>query len=396
MNKTHHILKRHTSNSYSNFAAEKQTDIIMKKRIVETTAIIICSCLLPGCKQSPQESQIASYKVMTIKATDTELSNSYPASIQGRQDIAIYPQVSGTISTVCVKEGQRVRKGQSLFIIDQVPFKAALQMAQANVQAAEAAVATAQLVYDSKQALYADSVISQFDLQTSRNDLLTAKAQLAQAQAQEVTASNDMTYTMVQSPADGVVGTLPYREGALVSPSVPQPLTTVSDNSEMYVYFSISENKLLELCNEHGSMEEALAALPKVKLQLNNGSIYREEGYIETISGVIDASTGSVSVRAVFPNKGGLLHSGASGNIILPQAYPNSIVIPCNATFEIQDMIFVYKVVDGKAASCALNVLLANDAEHYIVTSGLNEGDVIVTEGVGLLRDGSVIETMEE
>ena len=328
--------------------------------------------------------------------TQSYRASSYPAAIQGRQDIAIYPQVSGTVSNVCVKEGQRVRKGQSLFIIDQVPFKAALQMAQANVQAAEAAVATAQLVYDSKQALYADSVISQFDLQTSRNDLLTAKAQLAQAQAQEVTASNDMTYTMVLSPADGVIGTLLYREGALVSPSLPQPMTTVSDNSEMYVYFSISENKLLELCNEHGSMEEALAALPKVRLQLNNGSIYREEGYIETISGVIDASTGSVSVRAVFPNKGGLLHSGASGNIILPQAYPNSIVIPCNATFEIQDMIFVYKVVDGKAASCALNVLLANDAEHYIVTSGLNESDVIVTEGVGLLRDGSVIETMEE
>lgn len=368
----------------------------MKKRFAETTAIVICSCLLLGCKQATRESQTASYKVMTIKTTDTELQSSYPAAIQGRQDIAIYPQVSGTVSNVCVKEGQRVRKGQSLFIIDQVPFKAALQMAQANVQAAEAAVATAELVYDSKQALYADSVISQFDLQTSRNDLLTAKAQLAQAQAQEVTASNDMTYTMVLSPADGVIGTLPYREGALVSPSLPQPMTTVSDNSEMYVYFSISENKLLDLCSEHGSMEEALAALPKVRLQLNNGSIYREEGYIETISGVIDPNTGSVSVRAVFPNKGGLLHSGASGNVLLQQSYPGCIVIPCNATFEIQDMIFVYKVVDEKAASTSINVLLTNDAEHYIVTSGLSEGDVIVTEGVGLLQDGDVIVTREE
>ena len=374
----------------------KRKYINMKRKVIKLSIVLICILLNFSCEQVPEEVDNPVYKVITIKTTDAEISSSYPASIQGRQDIDIYPQVSGTISNVCVKEGQSVKKGESLFIIDQVPFKAALQMAEANVKAAEAAVATAQLVYESKQALHADSVISQFDLQTSKNDLLTAKAQLAQAQAQEVTAKNDMTYTMVLSPADGVIGTLPYREGALVSPTLPKPLTTVSDNSEMYVYFSLSENKLLELCSEHGSMKEVLTSLPKVKLQLNNGSIYHDEGHIETISGVIDPSTGSVSVRAVFPNNGGLLHSGASGNVVLTQNYPNSIVIPCNTTFEIQDMIFVYKVIDGIATSCNINVLLTNYAEHYIVTSGLNEGDVIVAEGVGLLQDGTVIETKEE
>lgn len=160
----------------------------MKRKVIKLSIVLICILLNFSCEQVPEEVDNPVYKVITIKTTDAEISSSYPASIQGRQDIDIYPQVSGTISNVCVKEGQSVKKGESLFIIDQVPFKAALQMAEANVKAAEAAVATAQLVYESKQALHADSVISQFDLQTSKNDLLTAKAQLAQAQAQEVTA----------------------------------------------------------------------------------------------------------------------------------------------------------------------------------------------------------------
>lgn len=355
------------------------------------TAAIICCFLMFGCKQPPTQAGDASYAVFTVKPVDRILSGSYPASIQGRQDIAIYPQVSGTISRVCIKEGERVRKGQTLFVIDQVPFQAALSMADANVEAAEAGVATAQLVYDSRVVLFEEEVISQFDLQSAKNQLLTAKAQLAQARAQQVTASNNLSYTMVQSPSDGVVGTLPFRAGALVSPSIPAPLTTVSDNSQMYVYFSLTENQLLDLTSQHGSMEEVLASLPQVKLQLNNGRIYSEEGFIETISGVIDPSTGSVSARAVFSNKGGLLHSGASGKVILPRNMKQSLVIPCSATFEMQDKIFVYKVIDGKASSVPIEVTLTDDGKEYVVASGLKSGDVIVAEGVGMLRDGTPV-----
>ena len=269
-------------------------------------------------------------------------------------------------------------------------------MAEANVKAAEAGVATAQLLYDSRRALYDEQVISEYDLSTSYNQLLTAKAQLAQAEAQRVTAANNLSYTTVTSPADGVTGVLPYRQGALVSPQIPQPLTTVSDNSEMYIYFSIPENNLLDLTLEHGSIDKALEAMPDLRLRLSNGEEYTSTGRIETISGVINRSTGSVSLRAAFPNEGGVLHSGASGNVILANGHKDVIVIPQSATFEVQDQVFVYKVIDGVAQSARVEVRSTDDAREYVVNSGLSVGDVIVMEGVGMLRNGTPITIKEQ
>lgn len=353
---------------------------------------------LAGCMQGGDAAYNAasSYAVKTVEPEDIYLSESYPASIQGRRDIGIYPQVSGTISNVFVKEGQRVRKGQSLFIIDQVPFKAALQMAQANVEAAEARVATAQLVYDSRVKLCEKNVISEFDMLTGRNDLLTAKAALTQAKAQLVTAENNMVYTQVLSPCDGVVGTLPYREGSLVSPQIQVPLTTVSDNSTMYVYFSLSETQFLGLTESHSSMSEVIGSIPELKLELSNKTVYPFEGKTETISGVVDRNTGSVSVRAVFPNEGGILHSGMSGKVILTRPHENAIIIPCKATFEIQDKIFAFKVVDGKAVAAQLKVMLTDDGRNYVVTSGLESGDTIVLEGADMIREGQEISGRNE
>lgn len=361
------------------------------KKLSMVAAMAICCFLFFSCQQQTESVQDVAYASMKVETTDVSMSETYPASVEGRQDIAIFPQVSGTISKVCVTEGQRVRKGESLFIIDQIPFKAALQMAEANVEAAKAGVATAQLVYDSRVKLFEEKVISEFDMLTSRNQLLTAKAGLAQAEAQLVTAKNNLTYTQVLSPADGVVGTIPFRAGTLVSPALPQPLTTVSDNQEMYVYYSIPEVQFLGLTTGHKDMDKAIAALPPVKLELANGSIYDSEGRIETISGVIDPSTGSVSIRAVFPNEGGLLHSGASGRIVLEREHKNAILIPCSATFELQDLVFAYKYVDGKAVATRLNVKLSDDGKSYLVQKGLQAGDIIVTEGVGLIRDNQAI-----
>ncbi len=365
----------------------------MKSSGVFIAAALGCLLSVAGCGNGgngngAQENEFPTMKVTTA---DVVLSERYPATIQGRQDIEIRPQVSGTISKVNVKEGQKVRKGQSLFIIDQVPFKAALQMAQANVESANAGVATAQLLYDSRRELFNKNVISEFDLLTAKNQLLTAKAGLAQAQAQLVNAENNMSYTQVLSPADGVVGTLPFREGALVSPSTMTPLTTVSDNSQMYVYYSLSETKLLELTVRHGSMDEVLAGLPEVSLELADGSIYPQTGRIESISGVIDPNTASVSVRAVFPNKGGILHSGASGRVVLETTLKDALVIPCSVTFELQDLICAWKVEDGKAVMAKLSVRLTDDGKNYVVKSGLSEGDTIVSEGVGLIHDGEII-----
>lgn len=320
---------------------------------------------------------------MKVEATDKELSTSYSATIRGRQDIDIYPQVSGTIEKLCVTEG--------LFIIDQVPYKAALKTAVANVEAARAALATAELTYNSNKELYAQKVVSEFSLKTAENSYLTAKAQLSQAEAQEISARNNLSYTEVKSPSDGVVGALPYRAGALVSPSLPQPLTTVSDNSDMYVYFSMTENQLLALTRQYGSMDEALKNMPAAELRLNDNSVYDKKGTIESISGVIDRQTGTVVARVVFPNESRLLHSGASGTVVVPATYKNCIVIPQEATVQLQDKTLVYKVVDGKAVSTLITVAGINDGREYVVLDGLKVGDEIVSTGAGLLREGTQV-----
>jgi membrane fusion protein (multidrug efflux system) len=250
---------------------------------------------------------------------------------------------------------------------------------------------TARLVCDSKKELFAKKVVSQFDLSTAENSLLVAQAQLAQAEAQETNARNNLSYTVVKSPTNGVVGTIPYRTGALVSAALPRPLTTVSDNSEMYVYFSMTENQLLTLARQYGSIDKALQTMPAVQLLLSDGTAYPHEGRIETISGVIDASTGSVSLRAVYPNQERLLHSGGSGNVVIPYKQTDCLVIPQLATLEVQDKIYVYKVVDNVPKRTMIQVAPVNNGQEYIVVSGLAEGDKIVAEGVGLIRDGQAI-----
>jgi membrane fusion protein (multidrug efflux system) len=224
----------------------------MKQTFVK--AALMAGCMAAAaCGEAPTATAPGQYAVLTVATADRVIPANYPATIRGRQDIAIYPQVSGTISRLCITEGEHVTQGQPLFIIDQVPYKAALQTAEANVAAAKAGVATARLTFDAKKELFAKNIISQFELSTAENTLLTAEAQLAQAEAQRVNAANNLSYTVVKAPANGVAGTLPYRVGALVSPSIPQPLTTVSDNSTVYVYFSMSENQLLDLTRRYGN-----------------------------------------------------------------------------------------------------------------------------------------------
>ena len=354
--------------------------------------VFICGLAIAGCKPEVAAVQGTGYEVLEIQPADRTLTDVYSATIRGRQDIEIYPQVGGFLTKVCVEEGERVKRGQTLFIIDQVGYQAALQTAEANVAAAEASLANAQLTYDSKQQLFQQKVVSEFDLNTAQNALLAARAQLAQMKAQEVSARNNFSYTVVKSPADGVVGTLPYRVGTLVSSAMPEPLTTVSDNSEMYVYFSLTENQLLNMIRQYGSKEEALKEMPAIGLQLNDKSMYEEKGRIESISGVINRATGSVSLRAVFPNGKGLLHSGGTGNVVIPTERKGCFVIPQVATYDLQDRVFVYKVVDGKTVSAPVSVTRINGGKEYVVNEGLNAGDVIVAEGVGLLREGTPVQ----
>ena len=378
--------------------------ITVSKKWIRLIGIVGCTVWMASCKQASDAGgksssyaheghprQQKGFAVMQIEAVDKEFSSSYSASIRGRQDIDIYPQVSGTIEKLCVTEGQKVRRGQSLFIIDQVPYKAALKTATANVEAARAALGTAELTYKSNKELYAQKVVSEFSLKTILIGMLLAKAQLAQAEAQEISARNNLSYTEVKSPSDGVVGALPYRAGALVSANMPYPLTTVSDNSDMYVYFSMTENQLLALTRQYGDMDEALKNMPEVELRLNDNSVYNKKGVIESISGVIDRQTGTVVARVVFPNESRLLHSGASGTVVVPSIYKDCIAIPQTATVKMQDKTIVYKVVDGKAVSTLITVAENNDGREYVVLDGLKAGDEIVSEGAGLVREGTQV-----
>lgn len=328
-------------------------------------------------------------KVLTVE--QRSLSTTYSASIQGIQDIEIYPQITGTITQVNVGEGAVVSKGTILFIIDQAPYMAALNIAKANVSAAMAQLATAELNFESRKELFSQQVVSEFDLRTSENEFALAKARLEQMNASLSNAENNLSYTKIKSPSDGIIGTLPFKVGALVSPSMSNPLTTVSDNKDMSIYFSMNENQLLSLTREFGSMTNALDSLPPVQLLLSDGSQYEYSGRIENISGIIDRSTGSVTLKALFPNKGRLLHSGATGNILIPVQYKNSIVISQASTYEMQDKRFVYKVVNGKAVATQISIYPINDGREFIVNRGLNPNDTIVSAGISTLKDGMQI-----
>lgn len=372
----------------------------MKRMIPMSLGMALClslSLTMTSCGQKKQgqeqatEQGNAGFKTMTVSRSDKALSTSYSASIKGRQDIDIYPQVAGKIQRLCVREGDNVSRGQLLFVIDQVPYRAALVTALASEKAAQAQLSSALLTYNSNKELYAQKVVSSYSLQTAQNAYLTAKAQLAQARAQVTDARNNLSYTEVRSPANGVVGVLPYRVGTLVSASMPKPLTTVSDNSEMYVYFSMTEKQLLSFVRQYGSKDAAIQNMPAVSLQLGDQSMYAHKGRVESISGVIDTETGAVTLRAAFANPERLLNSGGSGNVIIPSVRKNCIVIPQSATVQQQDQRIVYKVVNGKAVSQLIKVENIDDGRSFIVTDGLKPGDVIVSEGAGMLHDGESI-----
>ena len=362
----------------------------MKSRIV---LFAFCLTLLSSCgKKGFDMGGAPECAVQTLQPATVNLTSSYPATIKGKQDVEIRPQVSGFITKVCVDEGSMVRKGQVLFIIDPTQYEAAARSAKAAVATAEAAVSTQQITVDNKRALNKKNIISDYDLAMAENSLASAKAQLASAKAQLISAEQNLGFTNVKSPSDGIVNDIPYRLGSLVSPSITTPLTIVSDITEMYVYASLTEKELLELVRKDGSQSAAVETYPEVQLQLSDGSTYDQKGKIETISGVINANTGAVSIRATFPNSNHLLRSGGMGNLIIPYHMENALVVPQKATTEIQDKKFVFlQQPDNTVKMNEITILNIDNGQEYVVTSGLKQGDLIVIENGGTLKDGQTI-----
>ncbi len=350
--------------------------------------------LLTACgnNQSGMKLGDNEFAVLAVNSTTSDQTTSYPATIRGTQDIEVRPQVSGFIVKLCVDEGATVRKGQALFQIDPTQYAAAVGQAKAAVEMAKANVATLTLTEKNK-ALFDQKIISDFEYQTAVNQLMSAKASLAQAEASLVSANQNLSFCTVTSPSNGVVGTFPYRIGSLVSPSVSQPLTTVSEINDVYVYFSMTEKELLRLTRAGGTLKEQLEKMPAVRLQLSDGTTYQSEGKIDAVSGVIDQSTGSVSMRAVFPNDKNILRSGGTGNIIFPYTMDGIIIIPQSATVEIQDKKFVFVLqADNSVKNTEIQISNLDDGKNYLVTNGLKSGDKIVIEGVQNLHDGQAIQ----
>lgn len=358
-----------------------------KMLLVAALAAMLVSC---GGKQGRPNFGDNEYAVTTAKTQKTELQTSYPATINGVQDVEIRPKVSGFITKINVNEGQAVKRGQVLFVIDNVTYQAAVRQAKAAVNSAKAQLNTAKLTYENSKKLYDNNVIGDFELKSAKNSYEAAQAGLAQAEANYVSAKQNLDFCYVTSPVDGVVGTLPLDVGALVSAS--SLFTNVSDISTMQVYFSMTEKDILALGKTAGGVHAAIKDYPPVKLKLADGTMYDHDGRVAAISGVIDQATGSVQVRVDFPNPDRMLKSGGAGSVVIPNIDNAAILVPQDVVVQVQDKYFMYLVGnDNKVKYTEVTVNPDNDGNNYIITSGLKVGDKYVCAGVTTLTDGMEI-----
>ena len=360
----------------------------MKKVLMFAAAsMLLASCGGGGGRPTFGDNE---FPVVAVGTSSTTMQSTYPANIKGVQDVEIHPKVQGFIEQINVKEGQTVSAGQVLFVLDNATYQAQVRQAQAQVNTATASLNTAKLTYENSQKLHASGVIGDYELQSSKNSYESAVAGLAAAQASLASAKESLSYCFVKSPAAGVVGSLPFKVGTLVSAA--NTLTTVSNISSMEVYFSMTEKDMLAMGKNAGGLTGAIEAMPAVKLKLADGTEYGQEGRVTKMSGVIDAATGSVQIIAVFPNPEKVLKSGGSGAIIIPKSNTDAIIIPQGCVSEVQDKKFVYILdKDNKVKYTEIKVDPQNDGNNYIVTEGLKTGDKYVTNGITKLSDGMEI-----
>lgn len=360
----------------------------MKKVLMFAAAsMLLASCGGGGGRPTFGDNE---FPVVTVGTSSTTMQSTYPANIKGVQDVEIHPKVQGFITQINVKEGQTVSAGQVLFVLDNATYQAQVRQAQAQVNTATASLNTAKLTYENSQKLHASGVIGDYELQSSKNSYESAVAGLAAAQASLASAKEMLSFCYVKSPAAGVVGSLPFKVGTLVSAA--NTLTTVSNISSMEVYFSMTEKDMLAMGKNAGGLTGAIEAMPAVKLKLADGTEYGQEGRVTKMSGVIDAATGSVQIIAVFPNPEKVLKSGGSGAIIIPKSNTDAIIIPQGCVSEVQDKKFVYILdKDNKVKYTEIKVDPQNDGNNYIVTEGLKTGDKYVTNGITKLSDGMEI-----
>jgi membrane fusion protein (multidrug efflux system) len=357
-----------------------------------TLSIII---LLFGCAEQQQAPapQTPSAEVITISTASASTGRDYTASLQGKTDVEIRPQVDGFLEKVLVDEGAHVTAGQVLFKINDQPFREQLNSATASLQAAQAAITNAQLEIDKLTPLVENKVVSDYQLKVAKAAYKIAVANASQARANVGAAKIKLGYTLVKAPVSGYIGRLPKKRGSLVSPTDPEPLTEVSDVHEVYAYFSLGETDFINFKSQYqgSSLNDKLKHLPPVTLVLADNTVYPQQGRIDMVDGQFDKNTGAITMRAIFPNAQSLLRSGNTGKVRLQQLHNDAILVPQTATMEVQDKIFVYTVGDSnKVAKQPVNVI-GKSGTNYIVQDGVKPGDRIVFSGLDHLVEGTII-----
>ncbi|MBB4802258.1 membrane fusion protein (multidrug efflux system) [Flavobacterium nitrogenifigens] len=366
--------------------------------------ILAASLIIASCGKNDKSAQaggapqIKEYKTVTLQQESATLNSDFPASIQGQQNIEIRPRVEGYIDKIFVDEGAVVKAGQPLFKISAPEYEQQVRTATASIKSAQADVSSAKLAVNKVKPLVEKGIISKYDLESAQYTYESAMASLAQANAALVNAKVNLGYTTVTSPVNGVVGSIPFRLGSLVSSNTTEPLTTVSSIGNVYAYFAMNEKSLLNFTKDAGaSLNQKLKNMPAVSLVLSDGSAYDQKGHIETVNGLINTETGTVNVRARFPNPKGIIRSGSSTTVRIPKEVKDGIIIPQSATFELQDKMFAVVLgKDGKTRNANISVLENTAGNYYVVTSGLNAGDEIVLEGVASLKEGTEIKAQKQ
>ncbi|WP_149206867.1 efflux RND transporter periplasmic adaptor subunit [Flavobacterium johnsoniae] len=367
-------------------------------------SILAASVIIASCGKNDKSAQaggapqVKEYKTLTLQPESATLNSDYPASIQGQQNIEIRPRVEGYIDKIFVDEGAVVKAGQPLFKISAPEYEQQVRTATASIKSAQADLSSAKLAVNKVKPLVEKGIISKYDLESAQYTYESALASLAQANAALVNAKTNLGYTTVTSPVNGVVGSIPFRLGSLVSSNTAEPLTTVSSIGNVYAYFALNEKALLNFTKDSGaSLNQKLKSMPAVSLLLSDGSVYDQKGNIETVNGLINTETGTVNVRARFPNPKGIIRSGSSTTVRIPKEVKDGIIVPQSATFELQDKMFAVVLgKDGKTRNANITVLENTAGNYYVVTSGLNPGDEIVLEGVASLKEGSEIKAKKQ
>ena len=347
-------------------------------------------CGLTACNVDMPKETHSSYETMTVKKSDIELPYKFSARMKGQNDVTVTPQVSGQLMEICVSEGQQVRKGQTLFVIDSRNAKLELEAAEANLQAAMAAGNSAKLEYESNKNLYEKKIVSRYMLDNSENAYKQALAAVAQARASVNGAKVNLGFCTITATVSGVIGEIPVRIGDQVSPMTQ--LTMLSGNTTMYAEFSVTEAIVEAMVREGvkaNEREKIIANLPEATFVMKNGTEYPHKGRVVSLTGVVNASTGSLTSKVSFPNPDGYLHSGIQGTIVMSFAEKDVMVIPQNAVVRLQDKSFVYRVqADSTATAVDVTTQDTGNGKDFIVTSGLSVGDQIVTTGANNVTEG--------